>query len=291
MTAYVVVHALNTVLHKRPESFDGLRMNVTSDIDFFAVANPPMIVVFPVLVQAVIGTVVIGENEIRWQNVLPNQAVQGFLLHIGSHECADAASPLNESDNGSFRFLIQSGCASLMAALTATEIRLIDFYGLLAPAQLRRVLRFIQHGANLLKHAPRRLVRHARLALNLLRGDAATSRSHQVDGIEPSAERSGRFVEDRASGGVNVVAATVARVGRATRNAMMFSHRFALLAIDAIWVEAIAKPFKAGRIIWELLLEVFQCVRKHFRLAVVVGHLVTYCQVKSYQMVIPTVKG
>jgi hypothetical protein len=40
-----------------------------------------------------------------------------------------------------------------------------------------------------------------------------------------------------------------------------------------------------------LFLEVFQRVRQHVRLAVVMCHLVTYSQVKSYQMCVPTVKG
>jgi hypothetical protein len=38
-------------------------------------------------------------------------------------------------------------------------------------------------------------------------------------------------------------------------------------------------------------LEVFQRVRQHIRLAVIVRHWVTYSQVKSYQMAVPTVKG
>jgi hypothetical protein len=72
---------------------------------------------------------------------------------------------------------------------------------------------------------------------------------------------------------------------------MVLGCGFTLRAIDAFWVEAIAKPFKAGRIIWELFLEVFQRVRQHVRLAVVVCHVGTYCQVKTYQMAVPTVKG
>jgi hypothetical protein len=98
-------------------------------------------------------------------------------------------------------------------------------------------------------------------------------------------------VEDRASSRVNVMAAMIARVGRSAHDAMMLGQRFALLTIDAFRVQAIAKPFKAGSVIRELLLEVFQCVREHFRLAVVMGHWVTYCQVKPYQTALPTVKG
>jgi hypothetical protein len=61
---------------------------------------------------------------------------------------------------------------------------------------------------------------------------------------------------------------------------MVLGHRFVLLAIDAVWVEVIAEPFKAGSVIRKLLLVVFQGERLHVGLAVVVGHGLTYFQVK-----------
>ena len=53
---------------------------------------------------------------------------------------------------------------------------------------------------------------------------------------------------------------------------MMLGHGFAGLAVDAIQVEVIAEPFKARRIIWELLLEVFEGVGQHLGFAIVVQH-------------------
>ena len=290
MTANVVINALDTVLDQTPESFDGLGVNFASNVDFLAVPNAPMIVVVLSTSEAVIGRIVIGEDEIRGQNVFFNQPVQSVFLHVGGHECADAALALNDSDHRCFRFLVSRGSAALHSLLPA-KVHFVNFDRLFAPAQLRRIFRFVQHGTNLLKHAPRGLVGYARLALNLFRGNAASGLRHEVDRVEPSRERSRRLVEDRASGRVNVMTAAVARVRRATRNAVVLCGRFARLAIDAVWVEVIAKPFKAGCVIRELALEVFQCVRQHVRLAVVVGHLVTYSQVKSYQMFVPTVKG
>jgi hypothetical protein len=77
-----------------------------------------------------------------------------------------------------------------------------------------------------------------------------------------------------------MVAAMIARIRRSAHNAMVLGNRFALLAIDAIRVEVIAKPLKAGSVIRKLLLEVFEGERLHVRLAVVVGHGLTYFQVK-----------
>jgi hypothetical protein len=90
---------------------------------------------------------------------------------------------------------------------------------------------------------------------------------------------------------MDVMTAMVARVRRSANNTMVLGDGLALLAIDTFRIEAIAKPFKAGLVIRELLLEVFQGVRQHLWFAVVVGHLITYSQVKSYQMAVPTVKG
>src|SRR5207245_2108796 len=116
-------------------------------------------------------------------------------------------------------------------------------------------------------------VSHSRFPLNLFRRDSTARRSHQVDGIEPSRKRSGRLVEDRASGWVNVMAAMIAGVRRAAHYAMVLGHRFALDAVDAVRVEGIAKPLKAYGIGRELFVEVFLGVAEHLRVAAHGGYL------------------
>src|SRR5438445_3807116 len=74
---------------------------------------------------------------------------------------------------------------------------------------------------------------------------------------------------------MNMVAAIVARVGRATRHSVMFGHAVALLAKDAIWIEVTLEPLQTGRVIGELAVKIFLSVLPHFRLAI---HRVTYCQ-------------
>ena len=98
-------------------------------------------------------------------------------------------------------------------------------------------------------------------------------------------------MEDRASGRMHMIPAVVAALGRTAGNAMVLGYALTVLALNPIWVEVIAKPLKAGSIVWELLLEVFQSEREHFGLAVVVAHGVTYLQVKPYTQSLHTVKG
>ena len=77
-------------------------------------------------------------------------------------------------------------------------------------------------------------------------------------------------MKDRSSGRMNVMAAMVARVGRATLDAVMLGDRFAGLAIDAVGYRKF-EPFKAGRIVRKLAVKVFLGCMAHFRFAVSYG--------------------
>ena len=170
---------------------------------------------------------------------LLDESVQRIGFDISGDECPDAAFALNHANDGS---LVRS--ATPLALALAAVVRLIHFHSAIKSANRSRLF-VIQHCANLFEHAPRRLVRHSRFTLNLLRGNSATRRSHQVDRIEPSRERSWRFMEDRSSGRVNMMAAMIARVRGAALHAVMLCDRFTRIAINAIWIEIIAKPLKA----------------------------------------------
>src|SRR5207248_8088031 len=66
---------------------------------------------------------------------------------------------------------------------------------------------------NLLEHAPRRLVRDAEFAFELLRGDSASSARHEIDRVEPQAQGRSRVLEDRPRHWVEIRAAELALVG------------------------------------------------------------------------------
>jgi len=83
-----------------------------------------------------------------------------------------------------------------------------------------------------------------------------------------------------------MVAAMVARVRRTAHDAMMLGDCLARFAIDAIWVEAIAEPFKAYGISGELLVKILLGVADHFRFAVHGDYLQP--RLSEY---VPTVKG
>jgi len=125
---------------------------------------------------------------------------------------------------------------------------------------------FVEQCADLLEHAPSRFVGNASLALDLLYGDPAARRGHEVDGMEPSLERRAGLVEDRSGGRVDVMAALIARVRPAAHRAVMLGHALAKLAKDAIWVQIISEPFEARSVVREHIFEVFVRKPLHLRL-------------------------
>lgn len=67
--------------------------------------------------------------------------------------------------------------------------------------------------ADFMADPPRRLVRHAKLALEFFSRNAVPCRREQVHRIEPKLERRAGLFEGRANGRVQVVAATAAGIG------------------------------------------------------------------------------
>lgn len=285
-----MINATHAILDQAPEAFHGVRMDVANHVDLGSVVDSLMVVSH---IRHVLDTVVaiefIGKHGALRKNVFPNHAKQSGTFHIVRNQSLDATFALYNSHDGSFNSI--SGHRSARTAFPfASHVRFIHLHVLAASTKWRSFL-VRQHGSNLLEHAPCGLVGNASLPLNLLRGDTASGLGHEVDRIKPSRERSGRLVKDRVGSRVNVMAAMIARVRRSAHNTMVLGHRFARFAIDTVWVEAITKPFKAGRVIRELALEIFQRVREHFRFAVVMGHDVYLLSGKTVAEIVPTVKG
>ena len=84
-------------------------------------------------------------------------------------------------------------------------------------------------------------------------------------------------MEYRFRSWVNMVAAVIARVGRATLDAVMLRDLFAVFAVDSIGVKAVLQPLKTGCIVGKLAVEVFLGVRRHFRFSI---HRLTYSEVE-----------
>lgn len=233
MTSYVVVHPSDSGFDEHPKPLNGIGMAVTDNVDLLAVVDSAML--FKPRSKTAVGTEIIGKQGGFWQDVLFGNSNQRIEFDIRCDYSADFAPALNHSHYGGPLSVSGHGATDPTLAPSA-EVGLVHL-DLLILATQRAGLLGIQHGANLLKHAPCGLVGNACLTLNLLSTDSAASRGHQIDGIKPRCQWSARLVKDRISSRVNVVATVIARIRRATLDAVMLRHLFAVLAIDAIGVE------------------------------------------------------
>src|SRR5271157_4099387 len=286
MTANIVIDATDAAFYKAPEPFDGVGVSVAHNIDLLAVPDAPMPISVDVVSEVVINRVVVSEHHTFGQDVFLDNAHDGVLLNVLRGVCADAALALDNSDNGRL-FLVTTGGATTIPALASTDVGFVNLdSGATLPAQ--RTVIVAQHRANLSEHAPRRFIGHACFPLNLLCRNAASSRGHQVDRVEPRCEWRWRFVKDGISGWMNVMSTVIARIRRTALDAVMFCDRFAGFAVDAVWIQVISEPFKAGRIVGELAVKLFLGVRRHLWLAVHKQYLLSSQSMAYY---LPTVKG
>lgn len=160
----------------------------------------------------------------------------------------------------------------------------IGFVSLHAVALQTDVLR--HQGTNLLEHAPRGFVRHARLALYLFRADPAASGRHEIHSVEPHPQGCGRLVEDTASHRRDHGTAVVAGIGFTGRYAVVFTLHLAFLTErDVTGAPLLHQPIKARVIVRELSIELLNREPLCRRNGLFHSH------VNSMTEVLPDVKG
>ena len=251
-----MVDAAQTVFDQRPEPFNGVCMLVANDINLLRVMNATVIVTKRI--KPTIRCVLIGVNDGARQYSFLHEWLKRAGEDVGDHSGNDMALTINRSGYDGFVF---TGRAAFLPASAITAN--ISFVNFNAPAQWFVIL--FEHLANLFEHAPRGFVSNSGFAFKLLRRDSATSRGHEIDRVKPRTQRRAGLVVDRVRGRVNMVAAMLARVRLARSHPVMLCHLAARVAEDAVGVQIILEPLKAGIIRWELALEILERVASHFR--------------------------
>src|SRR6266478_273893 len=80
--AHVVIDPADSPLHQTPESFDGLSVNVTRDVNLRAVTDATMHVAE--ILESIVRNEIVGENCARWQDVFLRQTMKSFLCGVRS---------------------------------------------------------------------------------------------------------------------------------------------------------------------------------------------------------------
>src|SRR5260370_1366186 len=120
MTANTVVDSADPALYEAPESVDGLRVNISSNVDLLAMVDPAMRV--PACPDPVVRLKIIGKDHRARQHVFLQKPAQSVSLNVGSDESANLAFALNHTDNGSL-----VGSASAFSLAPSSVVRLIHF--------------------------------------------------------------------------------------------------------------------------------------------------------------------
>jgi len=102
-------------------------------------------------------------------------------------------------------------------------------------------------------HAPRRLVRHGKLALQFLRRDAMPGRGEQIHGVEPLHQWRSGTLKGCTRHWADVITAPLALVKRAVFTLVKLAVFPAAGAVYWVAMAGIHQAFKASVVIWEHL--------------------------------------
>ncbi len=121
--------------------------------------------------------------------------------------------------------------------------------------------------ADLMTHAPRGLVSHAKLAFQFFRGNSMAGSGEQVDRIEPRLEGSAAVFKRSADSRVQVMTAPLAGVSAFRLDAIPLGLALALRALVILAKANVKQVIQAGFIGRELLEELSHRDARHFSFA------------------------
>jgi hypothetical protein len=251
-----VVDAANPVLHQGEEALDGLSVNVPAHVDPLLVVDA-FVGVLPL--DPAIALPLVRVDDGGGQNVVTDARVEReAVTSFSENICPYAPSALDDPKDHCSRLRIwtefdsgEGGNAAVSVSHPTTDP---GFVGFNFPGQSRSL---VGHDlvANLVEHSPSGLVRHAKLALQLLGRDSASSARHDVHGVEPQMQRRGRLVKDRPRCRVNVVAAGLACPRLTPLRRLVALERPFLVALRTMRVLSVRrepgapKPLQTGGIV------------------------------------------
>ena len=217
-----VVGPVQAPLELTPKAVDGLRVDRAPDILPGAVLHALMDEAHA-LGAVVDAALVRGQDGAR-RGVGRQERHDRSTSGVRDGRRLDAATALHHAEHGRLAFRAD---ATLTARVLAADVGLV---GLKHPAQDFAVIGHEQ--TDLTGHAPRALVGHADLPLNLLGRDSVLRRGEQEDGVEPGQERRRALVEDGVHRRADLMAAPRTGVSLAAR-ARVEALRLAAIAHGA----------------------------------------------------------
>jgi len=244
-----MIDSRDATLCQRPEALGGVGVGIPLHIDFSTMLDS--FVPISSLGEPVVAVELIGIDNGSPSHILLDKRHDGGAFDIRNNRGGDFPLPLDYADNGGFAL----GSPPSLASSDSAKIGFVNF-----DLTVKRDSVFPEQCPDLLEHSPCRLISDSSYPLKLFGGVSRASGSHPEHGIEPSAEGSGRLVEDGVGGRIDLMPAIIALVARSALNPVVLSHLVANGAMDSVWPSVLFQPLKNRMIVREVTLELAQAV-------------------------------
>src|SRR5580704_7695982 len=99
-----MVNPAQAIFNERPEAINGLGVRVSGNVDLLAVSNAAMLITTNT--KAIVGSVVIGEDETTWHDLLAHKTDERICLGVLRDESPDAPHAFHHSHNRSLGKLV-----------------------------------------------------------------------------------------------------------------------------------------------------------------------------------------
>lgn len=250
-----MIDATNSVLGQVPEPLDCVYVRIARDVNLGRVMNTLVLITHSF--EWIVASPFIGKNRALGHRALDDMRHERSAGGARNDFRDDAAFALHHSEGES----LASHASTLMLAFAGVFVFLQTAERTLIHFDLARKLGtviFVQKRSDLLEHAPRAFVSNTDLPLKLLCRDAAFSRGHEVDCVEPEPQGCSRILKDSSLHRMLMMAAELTFVGWTICLAMMLSNFLTRGTKDAIWVKLLNQPFETSRVVGEFTLKVHQ---------------------------------
>ena len=270
-----VIDSANPSLNQHPESFDRVGVGMSANIFTCAVLDGEV----EVIRRSTVRELHFGDTAIARKLVSVDDALRNDMLANHRHDGV-AANVLNyfrnclplalDDANNRAQSLVAAHRTPAFAFAPSAHVSFVDLHR--RPLQFQVIVG--EKRADLFEDSPRGFVGDASLALNLLRGDAATSGTHQVHCVEPSPQGSRGLLENGSLERVGMIPAMVAGERGAIAYAVMLAVLLALRAMaHAVRETLLSDIAKAGVIVREFVIEVLHAVPELSRNALFDFHI------------------
>ena len=169
-----VVNAVDAALDVAPHAFDVVGVDSPSDVLFGMVSDSGVEVTESA--KPVVAGHFVGVDHLSSGDMLLNHRHEGTGLNVGDDFDNGLAVPLHHTGHDS----LSSRSTSTFAGSVPADVSLIDFD---LPKEFEVALG--HEFADLVEHAPSRLVGDSELALQLFSGNARAGGGHEEHGVEP----------------------------------------------------------------------------------------------------------